>query len=657
MSHSTRQIAEARCYEFGPFLVDAPNRLLSRAGEVVPLTSKVFDILLFFVQNSGRLLGKDEVMREVWPDSFVEEGNLTRNVSTLRKALGESSHEHPYIVTVPGRGYRFVARVTESESNGGALIIEERIRAHIVTEEKVWGGEITSPHRLRDSTGLVQSDELAAHEANVSLAAQTITTQAGHAGAARPITRLMVLPFRMLRADSEMNFLAFSVPDAVAGALSLLDSVVVSSPTSAARYSHRTLDMKQIAEEAQAEAVLTGTILHAGNGIRVTCELLEVPSGTVLWWHEPHVSLSDLFELQDDLVRRIVASLSLSLSAREHIRLKRDVPTTAAAYEFYLRGNELSRRGLAGFSDLNAARDLYLRCVEADPCYAPAWAQLGRCYRLIGKGLEHGRENFALAESAFQRALELNADLPIAHSQYAFLEAELGSATDAVARLLRCAQTGSASPELYVALVLCCRFCGLLEASLAAHERARKLDPLIATSVSHTYYQLGDYDDALRNVAVGAWGIVGMTLGTMGRIADGLAAFRNLEQSGMPVPMRAFVGAWRAMLEGKRQESLDAAERCIQHYLDPEGVFYMGLIMAHLGESKRALTVLNACMDRGFSSVHSLLHNSWLEGLRSTTQFKHLVRRAEARFIKADDIYRSAGGSQALGCGFRATSR
>ena len=220
-----------------------------------------------------------------------------------------------------------------------------------------------------------------------------------------------------------------------------------------------------------------------------------------------------------------------------------------------------------------------------------------------------------------------------------------------MARLLRRAQSGSASPDLFVALVLCCRFCGLLEASVAAHECARKLDPQVATSVSHTYYQLGDYDNALRHVAVGAWAIVGMTLGTMGRTADGLAAFRNLEQFHMPVPMRAFIGAWRAMLEGNRQESIDACERCIQHYLDPEGVFYMGLIMAHLGESERALTVLSESMDGGFSSVHVLRSNPWFDGLRSTTQFKELIKRGEASFAEADEVFRSAGGAQVLGGG------
>ncbi|MGH9968113.1 MAG: winged helix-turn-helix domain-containing protein [Pyrinomonadaceae bacterium] len=624
---------------FDEFTLDLTRGFLLQGQKDIKLRPKSFEVLKYLVENNGRLISKDELIHAVWIDTAVTDDSLVQCLKDIRHALHDEAQH--IIKTVHGRGYLFDTEVRYSDSEQATNPAEENAGFQVIIEELETNGD-----------GVIETAAKAGHQAVVETAYDSPT----RAGAARPTTRIMVLPFRMLRADSDVDFLAFSVPDAVSGALSLLDSVVVRSPTGAARYADEILDLKRIAEESQAEAVLTGTILRAGNRIRVTCQLLEAPNGNVLWWHEPQVTMSDLFELQDNLVRGIVESLSLSLSAREHGRLKRDVPTTSEAYEFYLRGNELSRRGLAGFADLTVARDLYLRCVENDPHYAPAWAQLGRCYRLIGKGVENGRGNLVLAESAFQRALELNADLPVAHSQYAFLEAELGRAKDAMGRLLRYAQTGSASPDLFVALVLCCRFCGLLEASVAAHERARELDPQIATSVSHSHYQLGDYGNALRDVAVGAWGIVGMTLGTMGRTADGVSAFRNLEQSRMPVPMRAFVGAWRAMLEGNRQESLDAAERCIRHYLDPEGVFYMGLIMAHL-ESERALSVLGDCMDRGFSSVHVLLRNPWLDGLRSTARFSELIKRGEARFVEADEAFRSAGGPKVLVVGREAATR
>lgn len=123
-----------RLYEFGPYRVDTTDRLLLKEGKVVPLSPKVFDILLAFVERSGRVLDKDELMQEVWPDTFVEEGNLARNVSTLRRALGDSEDGHPYIETIPRRGYRFVAKV--KELSDGTLIVRERSSVIIEQEEE-----------------------------------------------------------------------------------------------------------------------------------------------------------------------------------------------------------------------------------------------------------------------------------------------------------------------------------------------------------------------------------------------------------------------------------------------------------------------------------------------------------------------------------------
>ena len=615
-------------HSFGEFTLDLTRGCLRRDHEDIKLRPKSFEVLKYLVENSGRLISKDELIHAIWIDTAVTDDSLVQCLKDIRHALHDEAQL--IIKTVPRRGYIFDEEVRVNGSER-LTATEESAGVQVVIEEE----GINGYQAIHSAT-----------RGQKRAAGETSNDSVIRRGALRPITRLMVLPFRILRADADVDFLAFSVPDAVAGALSLLDSVVVRSPTAAMCNAVENLDLKRIREEAQAEAVLTGTIARAPHGIRITCQLLAAPSGNVLWWHERRVSMSDLFDLKDNLVRGIVDSLSLSLSSREHGRLNRDVPTNSLAYEFYLRGNELSRRGLAGFADLAVARDLYLRSIEMDRGYALTWAQLGRCYRLIGKGMENGRENLAHAEAAFLRALELNAELPLAHSQYAFLEAELGRAQDAVARLLRCVQSGSASPDLFVALVLCCRFSGLLDASVAAHECARKLDPLIATSVSHTLYQMANYEGALRNIAVGAWAIQGMTLGTVGRNAEALDAFRKVEQPGIPPPMRAFVAAWRGMFEGNREESLAAAEQCIQHYLDPEGVFYMGLIMAHLGESERALTVLRESLARGFSSVHVLQSNSWFDALRSTSEFKDLVRKAKARSFAADKIYRSANGPQ-----------
>ena len=260
---------------------------------------------------------------------------------------------------------------------------------------------------------------------------------------AHTIGRLIVLPFRLLRSDPEIDFLAVSVPDAVANALTGLETLVVRSTAAAARFATEALDLQRIAKEADVDLVLTGSLLRAGQQIRVTVQLIKVPDGTILWSHAPQVALRDVFQLQDEIVERVVESLSVSLTAREQRRLKADVPETPTAYEYFLRGNQrLLHAGVVAAEELSVARGLYDRCLEEDPRYAPAWVRLGRCHWLIGKGGEAKQENARRAEECFRRALELNPELPLAHGLYALLEIDQGRAQDAMVRLIERARSG-----------------------------------------------------------------------------------------------------------------------------------------------------------------------------------------------------------------------
>src|SRR5688572_5219306 len=203
---------------------------------------------------------------------------------------------------------------------------------------------------------------------------------------ARAMTWLIVLPFRVLRPDLETDFLGFSLPDALASSLAGLRSLGVRSTAGAARFTVDEIDFARIAAEAHVDLVMTGTLLRAGDAIRVTTQLVGAPGGEVLWSHAAHATLRDVFQLQDDLVQRIVSSLSLPLTTGEQQLLKHDVPASPTAYEFYLRANDLRQQAtLASLEGAQLARDLYLRSVEEDPQYAPAWANLGRCYLVIGK--------------------------------------------------------------------------------------------------------------------------------------------------------------------------------------------------------------------------------------------------------------------------------
>lgn len=211
--------------------------------------------------------------------------------------------------------------------------------------------------RYRDAAAM-------AHE----LEAARARDDSGEALAPRAITRLMILPFRVLRSDPDTDFLAFSIPDAVGNALAGLQSLVVRSTAAGARFAGDVLDLNRIAREAEVDVVLTGSLVRAGNRIQVTTQLIETPSGTLLWSHAPQVSLQDLFQLQNEVVQGIVDSLSLSLTARERRLLKHDVPASAKAYEFYLRANQAGQAAIAlDPGSWAVARDLYLSMPGGGP--------------------------------------------------------------------------------------------------------------------------------------------------------------------------------------------------------------------------------------------------------------------------------------------------
>ena len=231
---------------------------------------------------------------------------------------------------------------------------------------------------------------------------------------------------------------------------------MVRSSLVAARYAG-TFDLKRISSEAAVDLVLMGTLLRSGGQLRASAQLVEAAGGTVVWSQTAQGGLQDAFQLQDQVVTRIVDSLALPLSARERTLASLDVPASPAAYQHYLRANELA------YDFDPAARDLYIRSVEEDPRYAPAWARLGRCCRILAK-FGGDPENFSRAETALARALELRPDLALAHNQLAYLEADSNLAECAMVRLLLRARSVRTDPELFAGLVHVCRYCGLLEA-------------------------------------------------------------------------------------------------------------------------------------------------------------------------------------------------
>jgi DNA-binding winged helix-turn-helix (wHTH) protein/tetratricopeptide (TPR) repeat protein len=585
--------------------------LFGRDGKEVKLRPKSFGVLRYLVENSGRLVSKGELLEAVWADAAVTDDSLVQCLIDVRRALADS--DQCLVKTVPRRGYIFQAEVTVGQT---------------AAQEP-------------DPTGDGESADTTVHAAAPAQETPALLLDPSKTADAETVVRLAVLPFRLLKADADINFLSYSLADAITSSLTGVQSLVVRSSLAAMRYgSEPLLDVRRVARELGVDLLLTGTILRVADDLRVTVELIEAATCKAAWSQVSRVTLGEMFELQDSLARRIVSALPLNPKDREQ-SAAHDVPRDTRAYELFLRANRYAIES----NTWRLAQSLYEECLKCDPSFAPAWARLGRVRRVLGKYNPDGeyRRVQAAAEGALQRALELNPDLSAAHLYLSQLETDLGRAEESMARLLRRAR-GRAEPEIHAALVHTCRYCGLLDASIAAHDLTMRLDPATETSVLHTYFAMGRYEHALETGARSADTLDCIVLSLLGRLADARAAAVREEERFASHPVKRTVySAVRALLENRCDDARALlARRAASHNMDGEAIYHTMRLRAFLGDRDEALDLLERSIAQGYFCTPLFDRDPWLASVRGDARFIELMRQARERHAGRGLIARTA---------------
>jgi TolB-like protein len=469
-------------------------------------------------------------------------------------------------------------------------------------------------------------------------------------GMAHPLTRVVVLPFRVLRPDPDIDFLAFSLPDAITTSLAGIRSLVVRSSATAARFGGDAPDIKALAAEADVDRVVMGTLLRSGDQLRAATQLVEAPGGTLLTSHTVQAALGDLFRMQDDIARQLVDGLALPL-AGERLSPSPDAPRSPAAYELYLRANGVART----YDGMADARALYEQCLELDSTFAPAWAHLGRCHRVIGKFIDPTPDSDVRAEEALRRAIALNPRLSVAHKFYANLEADTGRAIDAVVRLLREAARNGNDAELFAGLVHACRYSGLLDESLNAHAEARRLDPHIATSFQQTLLMKRDIERLLAAESSerepGAdEGIHVIGLGLSGRRDEARQALANMFQRSHLQLFQRWMAHLEAWIDRRTDDMVStlASFGSLKIFDDPEAIFQEGWMFCDAGDHERGLEYLQRAVARGYFVAPTLTFWPQFDALRGRPAFQALLAEAEAGRDRARAAFRDAGGDRLL---------
>jgi tetratricopeptide (TPR) repeat protein len=304
---------------------------------------------------------------------------------------------------------------------------------------------------------------------------------------------------------------------------------------------------------------------------------------------------------------------------------------------------------------LPGARELYQQCLELDSRFAPAWAHLGRCHRVIGKFIEGTSDSESRAEEALRRALELNPRLSLAHKFYANLEADMGQAQRGLVRLLGEATRHGNDPELFAGLVHACRYCGLYDASIAAHAEARRLDPNVPTSLEQTLLMTGDIDrilalDPAPIMAGGDNAIRVIALGLAGRRDEARQALQIRPTSSIPA-LQTWTGHLMAWLERRPTGMIFAAApfNALKIQEDPEAMFQEGWLLCDIGDYERGLDLIQQAVAKGYAVAPTLSGSRQFDAIRKDPSFQVILAQAEAGRRDALAAFREAGGERLLG--------
>ena len=571
-------------YRFGPFILDVADRSLKRDGTPIPLTPKAFDLLVALVEHAGRLVEKDLLLKRVWPDVAVEEGNLTKGVFGLRQLLEEPSGTR-YIETVPKRGYRFVAPVA-AEPPRSAI---EKLPAERAAEP--------------------------------------------------PPNAIAVLPFRDMSANRDQEFFCEGMSEEIINALGRVPGLRVASHTSSARFKAAALDAPSIGRGLAVSWLLEGSVRKSGDAVRIAVQLVRASDGFSAWSGRFDRRLDDIFTVQDDIAGMIAETLTQRVGSGA-APLVTSRTSSHEAYALYLEGRYLwnKRPGDVVWQAL----ERFERAIALDPAFAPAHAALASVYGTLGAwefGVLPPAEALAKAKAAARRALDLDPQLAAGRTAVGYTTLHFDWNPDAACREFD--EAIALSPAWVDAHhwhshALCAA--GRFRESVAACRRIVELDPLnplMHAHVSWHHYMAQEFAAALEQAQRVVrmepsfhWGyfFAGWALERLGRAGEAVDVLNEAVRHSSRSPvMLAGLGHALAVLQD-RDEAVRIAEE-LERVRGTKGLFAyeLGVIRAALGDRDQAFEWLKRSVDERSGWIAYLRVDPRLEGLHADPRFVNLT--------------------------------
>lgn len=425
-------------YEFGDFWLDVKGRILFHNSLPIPLPPKAVDTLLVLVENAGAVVGKEEILKQVWKDTFVEEGSLTRTISVLRKTLGRGKPRQEFIATIPKRGYRFVANVSG---------IAERV---------------LFPAQQKQM--------------------------------------LLVLPFENLSGDKAQEYFSDGLTEEMITQLSRLNPkhLGVIARTSAMRYKGAGKSLQEIGRELSVSYVLEGSVRLSEGRVRIAAQLIQVSDESHLWSEAYERNLGDILKIQSEVSQAVAREIRVKLTPRERHRLGAVREVSPKAYEAYLQGRHLwNKRTEEG---MRKSVLYYEEAIRRHPEYAMAYVGIADSYVMLAcRGMAPAKETFLKAKAAARKALELDGDLAEAHGSLAHVRLHDWDWEKLEEDFRRAIELNPSEAIVYYWFGEFLMSRARPEEAIAITERAHEIDPLspvIGASLGMILYLAREYEKA-----------------------------------------------------------------------------------------------------------------------------------------------------------------
>ena len=595
-----------RSYEFGGFRLDSLTRQLRDAeGKRLELPARSIDALTFLLEHRGQDVGKEQLMKALWPSTIVEENNLNQAIFALRRALGDDANDPRFIMTLPGRGYRFIGET---------------------------GPESVPAPPARSRLPRYLAFALAGF---IAIGAVAMFWPRGEAADAAAVS-VAVLPFTALLPEQSDPALELGMTDTLISQLGMVPGVTVSSLNSVRRASGADVDATDAGKALGVESVLESNILRQGERIRVSSRLIRVRDGRSLWAGKFDEPISDIFAVQDSIAERVMRTLAPQLSSAAQPTRPR--PTdNAEAYQLYLSGfYQQQRRDIDG---LPMAVEKFEAAILMDPGYAQAWGALSRALAAQAVfGTQPPMAVFPRAKETALKAVELDPDSAEAQAALAHVLAVYDRKfREAEQHYTLAKRLSPNTPEFYLLSSINQASLGRPQEAIAEAKRALEIEPaslLFNTNLGMLLYFNRSYDEAetvLRRVVElqprfdHARNFLGRTLLARGDLDGALAQFAarsNPTPGSRTDPARAYA------IAGRPAEALEEIGKVRAQGAQGFGVNYdLATIYTALGDKTQACQALEAALLDRSAFLGFLQLDPGLDALRSEPCFAQVARK------------------------------